>query len=183
MASIVTLVPRAEIAENRWRWTHQIRWPTAASRACWYIGFWSAEEGRYATRKAATALIAELGPRGAHLARSAHTRAAAEEAAKLYSPVAATDSIAVYLERFWLPDGDYARARAARGHQLSAEYLANSHAAIVRHVLPHLRHRHIATLSPEVLETMLEMLDRYTSVTDEQRRAAARIAGRILEKG
>jgi len=87
--------------------------------------------------------------------------AAAEEAAKLYIPVAATDSIAVYLERFWLPDGDYARARAARGHQLSAEYLANSHAAIVRHVLPHLRHRHIATLSPEVLETMLMYFHRH----------------------
>lgn len=125
----------------------------AASRACWYIGFWSAEEGRYATRKAATALIAELGPRGAHLARSAHTRAAAEEAAKLYSPVAATDSIAVYLAwRHW-------------------------YVSMMRGTLSD------AALRQLTRHQSQEMLDRYTSVTDEQRRAAARIAGRILEKG
>jgi integrase len=45
--------------------------------------------------------------------------------------------LADYLRGFWRADGAYARARAAAGHPLSSEYLANNRSAIKLHILPY----------------------------------------------
>lgn len=93
-------------------------------------------------------------------------RIAWELARRMYQdgvPGRAGAGLAVYLEAFWQPTGQYAHDRADRGQALSAAYLANQRYLVAGHVLPYLEQAGksgiaIDAVTPDLLRSLMRWI-------------------------
>lgn len=132
----------------------------------YYVSFWDQERADYVGRRSTAMLLGELErPTAASPTSRAGARLIVETWLETHTPGRARSELAIdYLETFWADDGAYARGKAARGAQISSQYLYNNRNSIKKYVRPFLdkqpRPIHLDRITPALLEDLsLELYD------------------------